>query len=104
MADEKTNADSLRVYLTGAAADGGAQADPDASLGKYRSSTEVEQLAATVTNPIANITIDYISGNNGTGAGSLQAVTADTIAWYAPGESNGDVIAIANGDQRLSRQ
>ena len=101
MADEKTNADSLRVYLTGAAADGGAQADPDASLGKYRSSTEVEQLAATVTNPIANITIDYISGNNGTGAGSLQAVTADTIAWYAPGESNGDVIAIANGETKV---
>ena len=31
----------IKVYLTGAASDGGAQTDPDSSFGNYRSSTEV---------------------------------------------------------------
>jgi len=34
-------AGDLDKYLTGAGSDGGAQADPDASLGGYRSSTEI---------------------------------------------------------------
>lgn len=34
-------AGDLDKYLTGAVSDGGAQADPDASLGGYRSSTEI---------------------------------------------------------------
>ena len=44
MADEQTRADSLRFYHTGASADGNAQSDADASLGNYRSSTEVTVL------------------------------------------------------------
>ncbi len=34
-------ASDLKKYLTGATSDGGAQADPDAALGDYRSSTEI---------------------------------------------------------------
>ena len=34
-------ASDLKKYLTGAGSDGGAQADPNASFGGYRSSTEI---------------------------------------------------------------
>ncbi len=101
MPDEKTRGDALRLYLTGADSDGGAQTDPDQSLGKYRSSTEVEQLGATVTNPIDNVTIDYISGANGVGSGTLQG-GGDTVFWYAPDESNGQYATIANGETKIA--
>lgn len=35
------SASDIKKYLTGAASDGGTQSDPDASLGDYRSSTEI---------------------------------------------------------------
>ena len=46
-------ATDLVSYLTGAATNGGAQADPDASLGGYRSSTEIT--SGTVNNLFDNI-------------------------------------------------
>lgn len=36
----------IKQYLTGASSDGGVQTDPDASLGNYRSSTEVVDAVA----------------------------------------------------------
>ena len=49
-------ASDLVKYLTGATADGGTQADPNASLGNYRSSTEV------VNNTTENL-FDNVAGN-----------------------------------------
>jgi len=43
----------IKFYLTGAGSDGGVQADPDASLGAYRSSTEIT--SAEVNNLFDNI-------------------------------------------------
>jgi len=45
----------LDYYLTGATSDGGAQADPDASFGHYRSST-------AITSGSANNLLDDVSG------------------------------------------
>lgn len=101
MPDEKTHADSLRLHLSGAASDGGAQADPDASLGNYRSSTEVTHLGHSITNPIANVTIDYVSGKNALGPGTLHAPTADTLTWKAHGGSTGTAVTIANGETKI---
>lgn len=101
MPDEKTHADSLRMYLTGASSDGGAQADPDLSLGKNRSSTEVTHLGATITSPIANVTLLFAAAENGTGAGTLAAKSADTLAWTAPGGSEGAAVTIANGETKI---
>jgi len=42
MPAEKTRCDSLALYFTGASSDGGAQTDPDVSLGNYRSSTRLD--------------------------------------------------------------
>jgi hypothetical protein len=101
MPDEKTHADSLRAYLTGAGSDGGAQADPDASIGNYRSSTRCEFLAATISNPIANVTLLFVAGENGEGAGSLAATGVNDLAWTPPGGSQGAAVTIANGETKI---
>lgn len=52
-------AGDLDKYLTGAGSDGGVQADPDASLGSYRSSTEI-------TDSADNNLFDDVSGAEST--------------------------------------
>lgn len=101
MPDEKTKADSIRQYLSSASVDGGAQTNPDASLGNFRSSTEVVLLSHTVSNPIANITVDYLSGANGTGSGSLTATGVDDLTWAPPGGSAGAAVTILNGETKI---
>jgi hypothetical protein len=101
MANEKQHADSVRAYLTGASSDGGAQTDPDASLGNYRSSTLCEFLDSEITNAISNVTVDFISGANGEGAGTLTATGNDSLAWTPPGGSQGDAVTIANGETKI---
>jgi len=96
-----TRCDSLREYLTGAGSDGGAQSNPNSSLGGYRSSTEAISLTAVVTDPIANITINYIGGSNELGAGSLECVDADTLRWKCAGGEYGASQSIANGETKI---
>jgi len=101
MPDEKTHADALRLYLTGASADGGAQADPDLSLGKNRSGTLATQLGIQVTDPIAGITILYAAGANGVGDGILTATGTSELKWEAPDGTQGAGVAIANGETKI---
>lgn len=101
MPDEKTRADGLRAYLTGAASDGAAQADDDLSLGKFRSNSEVQSYDWDIASPIANVTIDFVAGANSTGAGTLTADTADTLTWTPPGGTVGDPVTIANGETKI---
>jgi hypothetical protein len=102
MPDEKTHADSIRVYLTGAASDGAAQTDPDASLGKYRSSTEAVFLGHTVGSGFGgDVTIAFVGGANGTGAGTLTASGTSELKWTAPSGSIGAGVAIANGETKI---
>ncbi|MEI6542140.1 MAG: hypothetical protein WCL60_01375 [Methylococcales bacterium] len=91
------HADSLRRYLTGATSDGGAQSVADASLGGFCSSTQIGGLVASITNPITGITITYVSPENATGAGTLTAVSSTTLAWTAPGGSQGPAVTVTNG-------
>jgi hypothetical protein len=91
------HADSLRRYLTGATSDGGAQASADASLGGYCSSTQIGGLVASIASPITGITINYVSPENAVGAGSLIAVSSTTLAWSAPGGSQGPAVTVTNG-------
>lgn len=100
MADVYTEADAIRVYLTGAASDGGAQADPDASLGKYRSSTRLDSLGVEVSGGPSNITVVFASADNGTGDGTLTTKSADSMAWTPPGGSEGATVTIANGETK----
>ncbi len=101
MPAEKTRADSLWEYLTGASSDGGAQSDPDAALGNYRSSSEAQSMSVSIASPISNITIEFASGGNEIGDGTLNVVDADTLQWKCYGESYGASVAIANGETKI---
>ena len=96
-----TKADSIRVYLSGAPSDGGAQTDPNLSLGKFRSSTLSTFLGQTITNPITNITVNFVAGANGVGAGTITATGNDTLAWTPPGGSQGANVTILNGETKI---
>lgn len=101
MPDQKTHADSVRLYLTGAASQGGAQADPNAALGGFRSSSEITHLAYSISNPIANITINFLAGANGTGSGTITATGNDTLTWTPPGGTAGPAVTILNGETKI---
>jgi len=101
MPDEKTNGDSIRAYLTGAVTDGGAQDDHDLSLGHFRSSTEARPLAIEIINPLASVTIEHVSGANGTGNGSLSSDGANALRWTPPGGTQGALVTILNGETKI---
>lgn len=102
MADPGTGPDTITKFLTGAASDGGAQADPDAALGNYRSSTKVEEIAVSeVVSPIANVTIDSAAGYNGPGDGTLTASGVDELTWTPPGGTPGAAVTILNGETKV---
>jgi len=101
MADEYEGADAVRLYLTGASSDGGTQADPNASLGKYRSSTRLDSLGVEVTGGPSNITVVFASAENGLGDGTLTTKSADSMAWTPPGGAEGATVTIANGETKV---
>lgn len=93
------HADALREYLTGAASDGGAQSNPSASLGNYRSSTEAVSLGITINNAIAGVSVLYAGGLNGPGVGTLTATDATHLQWQAPGDSSAGAAVTWSGTQ-----
>ena len=101
MPAEKTRADALREYLTGALSDGGAQAAPNSSLGGYRSSSETQSLSMVITDEIPNIIINFVSGGNALGDGTLDAVDADTLRWKCFDGTYGADVVILNGETKI---
>lgn len=101
MSDEKTRADSIRFYLTGATSQGGAQTDPNLSLGGYRSGSQVTLMGFSIANAISNISIDDVSAGNSVGEASLTASGVDTIQYTAPGGSIGAAVEILNGETKI---
>jgi len=101
MPAEKTRADCIRWYLTGAASDGAAQADPDLSLGKYRAANRITWLSGTISNPISNVTFTAISGNCGIGLAYLEATGASELKFTAPSGAQGAAVTIENGETKI---
>lgn len=101
MPNVRTRVDSLREYLTGASSDGGVQGDPDLSLGGYRSATEAESMDISIVDSIPGLTVDYASGGNAVGVGSLYAYKSGSIQWKCANGSYGPVVAIANGETKI---
>lgn len=98
MPAEKTRADALREFLSGASMDGGGQTDPQASFGNFRSSTEAISLGITIANAISNATILYAGGSNSPGVGTLTALDSQTLTWKPFGSSSpGDPSVIPSG-------
>jgi hypothetical protein len=99
--DEYTRGDAVRIYLTGASTDGGAQADPDLSLGNHRSSTEIQQLAWRPYSMIPGIRIEQVSGATGEGDVRMQATGASALRMASPSGTVGSSISIANGETKV---
>jgi len=99
MATIRDRADAARFYYTGADSDGGDQAEPDLSLGSFRSSTEVEGLVHD-TDP-AYGTVDYVAGYNGPGTGVITTTAPDQIQYTAPGGAIGPAVTIADGETHV---
>ncbi len=100
MPDQKTHADSLRFYLTGAASHFGAQTNPNSALGNHQSSTE-QGMSFNRTSPLANITLDLVGQQNSTGNGTLTATGADEVKWTPPGGTQGAGVTILNGETKI---
>lgn len=94
MAEQYTGADAVRFFMTGGDYDAQYQSDASASLGNYRSSVVVHSMAYWRYNPIPGIRIEFISGNNGEGVGSLFAVSENELRWAPPGATVGDPVTI----------
>lgn len=104
MATQRTAADSLQWYLSGATSDGGSQSDPDSALGNYRSSSKIVSLEPTA-NPItlgsSSLTIERICDTLGEGTGTLTAVDANSCTWTPPSGSAGATVTISNGETKM---
>jgi hypothetical protein len=94
-----THADTLRVYLTGAASDGNPQTDNNASFGNFRSSTECGLLAGIYESCPSALQIDGIAGIVGEDIAYVQGVrdTGEAV-FYIDSEAEGDTLTLANGD------
>lgn len=96
-----TRADALRLHLSGAASHLAAQADPDLSLGNYRSPTELAMLGHTVTSPIWGIEIAFVPGSLGVGSHTLTASGADSLRFAASGGTLGTAVTLYDGDTAI---
>jgi hypothetical protein len=101
MAEENTRGDSIVLLHSGAASVGAAQASALACLGGKRSSTRIDSLAVDISSPISGITVNYVSGKCGEGSASLAVTATDTLAFTAPGGSQGAGVEIANGETKI---
>jgi len=101
MPDEYKGSDGLRLYFTGASTDGGAQPDPNASLGNHRAENEVQPLAWDLFNLLKGITVEHVAGACGIGNCSIQAADGDQIRFVAPGEDYGETEIINQGETKV---
>jgi len=93
--------DSLVWYHTGAASTGAAQTDQAASLGGLRSSTRIATRSALITDNIADVVVEFVGMNNATGKGYLRADTTSTLAYTAPGDTEGTAVSIADTETKI---
>lgn len=77
--------DVLRLYGSGAASDGGAQADPNANFGNYRSSTELATLG--VQGAVERIGMARLSPGHEPGVGAVESDGASSLRYTAPESS-----------------
>lgn len=88
----------LNIYLTGVAADGDAQANPNASLGGKRSGTILKSLSPSAFVNITGAAVVDVSANCGAGSATLAyALTGQTLAFTAPGDTAGTPVAVGAG-------
>lgn len=92
----RTRADALREYLTGAGSDGGSQPSSSACTGGFRSSTGALSYGITLVNPLLNLSVDFASGGNVEGDGTLVCIDNGNVAWNDSGETQGPIVTLPN--------
>jgi len=100
--DQGTGPDGLGLYLTGAASDGGTQTNPDASLGNFRSSTEVAALGAIVGNGLPSLIINQVADKNTSGGTGTIRSNGSAIYYTPPGGSEGPAVIIIDGETKIA--
>jgi hypothetical protein len=99
MATAYTAQDALGIYLSGLeTAD--AAGDHDAALGGSRQATEVLDMSFKVLVPYSNVFVEQAAGD-AAGIGYIRATAAGSLAYTAPGDTEGAAVAIANGETKV---
>lgn len=101
MPEQYASADALGIFLTGAASDGGSQADPDLSFGNYRSSSYENKIGFFLNSSIPGIIVERVSGANGHGLGLLETISGTECRWTAPDDTAGEAVEIADGETKM---
>lgn len=96
--------DTLRFYLSGAASDGGAQTNPDSSLGNYRSSTEAVRVGVLQSTAIPGLDIT-LAGRRSLGDDTIGIISsdgADAITFFTSDAAEaGSTLTIMNGETKI---
>lgn len=103
MGDVKTRADSVHAFLSGAASDGGVQADPNAALGNFRSSTRVDPAGFLIQSPgiLPELQVLRVAGESSEGTGSIVRSADDLLTYQAPGDTIGVAQKVLNGETKV---
>ncbi len=98
----------IKVYLTGAASDGGAQANPDASLGHYRSSSEFVAVGFEYTDGgMTGLLVEFVSGacleaaTPTANTATITAGEANSLTFRGPGGAAGDAAVLADDGEAV---
>jgi hypothetical protein len=86
-----TGPDAVLPFSTGVTTHGGSAVDPADSRGRYRSGFLARSLSVLTDNGIAGLTVNFASGANTPGVGTIEALSSTTLRYTAPGGSPGQV-------------
>lgn len=92
--------DRVGLYLTGelGVAAGGTIAG---SLGGARMPREVKTIHWHIADAMPGIIVEHVGGVTTEGTGTIRAASASTLAYTAPGETEGTAVSISNGATAL---
>jgi len=100
MATAYTRADGVQLYHTGVL--GASTAGSVAGcLGGARMPQEVTQLDALISGFMPTVVVEQIAGYGGEGDGQIRAASTTTLAYTAPGQSEGTAVTVADGGSYL---
>jgi hypothetical protein len=71
------------------------------ALGGASTREEIEFIGISLTNPIANLTVDHAEHIGVVGDGTLEAVGVDTVQYTPPGGAAGPVVEVLDGETKV---
>lgn len=83
MATARTKSDALGYY----------HSDP-AGLGGIRADLELRTMDPIISNPIGPIIVQHVTSKSGQGIGTIRAASTSTLAYTAPGDTEGTAVSV----------